>query len=702
MPRPPSRYRVSKGFQRPARTIDSPWELRLRDDVAVASIELHYAIRRGGSAGAESETGHVSVKAAGLDTRSARGVALLAFSPLHLEPGQTLTYRVRVADNRPAPKGPNVVWSAPQEIAIVAGVEPLRMRLSRQRRESVGAKLDALRKAAEANRQETERLREAAEAARHGEGRWDKARQEAVEAREADARDLIDHLKLLAGELEHDPEHQPMARPARQIAELEAEAARAQLERVRQEEDPERRPADLQQARDRFAAVGDRLEELRRKLNEQNPDEARLDRLHALAARQQQIADEAENPHDPDRAQLDRLQARQNTVRHELDALIHESPDLRGALLEAEIREADRLAREARALADRQREESRQAADPARHAPELKALAEAQRALEDDARRLALEVDQPLAENYRSRLNIETVRQPIEPIERGDIDQARQRLEGAEDELRRLAQDLEDVPADPKALAGRLARRQDAINREIDETLPKLRDQDKLSAEEKAALAARMKSLARRQEAILGMARTIQPPQGKEGRNRFPHEAAREAVNKTARAVETLKFLSPQAIDEAKNEARQALYRLANELPDIWRRQETYRPKFDEARRLTNELSGQIAQHLRETEPRADKPATTAQAAEELARRLGDAADRQARAVTALKEMEPPPRLEPQRACALRRASELADVLKDLRDPSKREAARGPSPGRGPVACGDGPPRAEAQWPRSG
>jgi hypothetical protein len=650
------------------------------DDVAVASIELHYAIRRGSSAGAESETGHIAVKAAGLGTRSARGVALLAFSPLRLEPGHSLSYRVRVADNRPAPKGPNVVWTAPQEIVIVAGVEPLRTRLSRLRRESVGAKLDALRKAADANRQESERLREAAEAARRGEGRWDKARQKAVEQREADARDLIDRLKLLAGELEHDPQHQPLARPARQIAELEAEAARAQLERARQDEDPERRPADLQQARDRFAAVGDRLEELRRKLNEPTRDEARLDRLHALAARQQQIADEAENPRDGDRARLDRLQAQQNTVRNALDALIHESPDLRGALLEAETREADRLAREARALAGRQREESRRADDPSRHAPELKALAEAQRALEDDARRLALEVDQPLAENFRSRLNIEPIRQPIEPIERGDIDQARQRLDGAEHELRRLAQDLEDVPSDPKALAGRLARRQDALNREIDEALRDLRGQDKLSSEEKAVLAARIKSLARREEAIVGLARTIEPPQGKEGRNRFPHEAAREAVNKTSRAVETLKYLSPQAIDEAKNGARQALDRLANELPDVWRRQEPIRQKFDEARRLTNELSGQIAQHLRETEPRADKPATTAQAAEELARRLGDAADRQNRAVAALQEMVPPPRLEPQRARAASRASELADVLKDLREPSKREAARAALP----------------------
>ncbi len=522
-------------------------------------------------------------------------------------------------------------------------------------------------------------------------------REKAIDQREAEARELIDRLEQFARELDRDPRHQPLARPARQIAELEAEAARAELERARQDGDPERRTADLQQARDRLAAVGDRLEEIRRKLNEPNRDEARLDRLHTLAARQQQLADEVENTRDGDRALLDRLQARQNTVRNELDALIRESPDLRGALLEAETREAERLAREARALADRQHEEARRTADPARHAPELKALAEAQRTLEDDARRLALEIDPLLAQNGRSRLNVEQVRQPIEPIEHGDIDQAQYRLNGAELELRRLAHDLEDVPSDPRALAGRLAHRQDALNRDIDEALRKLRGQDKLDAEEKAALAARMKSLARREEAIVRLARTIQPPQGQEGRNRFPHEAAREAVNKTSRAVETLKHLSPRAIDEAKNEARQALGRLANEVPDVWHRQEPARQKFDEAWRLTNELSGQISQHLRETEPRADKPATTAQAAEELARRLGDAADRQSRVVAALKEMEPPPRLEPQHARAVSRASALADVLKNLHDPSKREAARAALPaGRGPRTRRHGPPRGEA------
>ena len=303
-----------------------------------------------------------------------------------------------------------------------------------------------------------------------------------------------------------------------------------------------------------------------------------------------------------------------------------------------------------------------------------------QRALEDDARRLAVEVDQPLAENGRGRLNADGIRQAVEPIERGDLDQARERLDGAENELRRLARDLEDVPADPKALAGRLFRRQDVLNRDIDEALRSVQDKDS-TAEKKAALAARLKSLAQRQQAIARLTKTIQPPAAKEGRNRFPHDAARGAVEKTARAVEVLPSSRAQEINGRQQEARQALERLANELPDVWRRQEPTRQKFDEARRISNEVANEIAQHLRETDPRPDRPATTALAAEELARRLHDTADKQSRGLPRSRRWRPRTAVEPQRARAVRRARALAGVLRDLRDPAKRERARTVLPG---------------------
>lgn len=647
-----------------------------RDDVAVASVEMHYTVRRSGSASAEPESGRREIPTTGIGSPAARGVAALPLASLGLKPGDVISYRLRVADNRPAPKGPNVTWSPARELVVVAGVEPILARLARLRQSAIRAALEALKKDVAAGRQEAEKLRQAAEAARRGEGRWDASHRRAVAERERTLRELIERLKQLARSLAEDPATRAISRPARQIAELEAESARATLDRARNQDDPARASEDLGQAGQRVAMVAERLDELQRKLDANGQEAARRGKLRELADRQHRIAEEAAGMDPNGRSELDRVQARQNAVREELDAVVRQMPDLRGQLLEAEAREADRLARAARDLAARQREAARRSGDPARDAAELKAIAEAQRALEDDARRFALEVDPPLTENGRSRLNVEEIRQAAEPIERGDAEQARQHLESAENELRRLARDVEDLPTDPKALAYRLVRRQDALNGEIAEVLPKLREKDKLGREEKAALADRLKAMGRRQEAIAKLAATIQPPEGPQSRGRFPEAAAREAVDKARRAAEAFRQPAAHVIDERKNEARQALDRLANELPDWWRRNEFNRQKLDEARRISGELFNQVTQHLRETEPRPDKPATTAKAAEELARRLGDAPDRLAHAIRDLKEMEPEPRVQPQRDRAVRAAEAMERVLRDLREAPRRETAR--------------------------
>ena len=65
------------------------------DDVAVASVELHYAIRRGGSIANEPESGHRDVNATGLGTPTARGVAALPLAPLALKPGDVISNRLR-------------------------------------------------------------------------------------------------------------------------------------------------------------------------------------------------------------------------------------------------------------------------------------------------------------------------------------------------------------------------------------------------------------------------------------------------------------------------------------------------------------------------------------------------------------------------------------------------------------------------------
>ncbi len=646
-----------------------------RDDVAVGSVEVHYTIRRGGSAAGEPETGHRDVKATGLGTSSARGVAAVPLSALQLRPGDAIAYRLRVADNRPAPKGPNVTWSPEVELSIVAGAEPIAARLARLRRAAIDSAMHALEKDVAAARQDAGRLRQGADEARRGDARWDAARRHAIEERERTLRDLIERLKQLARLLAEDPATRALARPARQIAELEAEAARDRLDRARQAEDPARAAEDLAQAAGRIAAVGERLGELHRRLEARDRDAARRGQLHELAGRQERLAqDAAAAPRS--RVEMDRLQARQAAIRNDLDELVRKTPDLRAALLDAEAREADRLARAARDLAGRQRDETRRAGDPTAHAAELKALAESQRAIEDDARRLALEVDPTLSASGRSGLNVEHLRQAADPVERGDVEQGHQHLAVAEDELRRFAADIAEVPADARSLALRLIHRQDVLNADLGEAQNQLRQQDRMNQDEKDALANRLAALGRRQQAIARLVASIKPPEGPLSRSRFPEQAAREAADKTRRAAEAFTNPAPQVLEERKNEARQAIDRLARELPDPWRRGEPSKQKFDEARRTTNELFNQVNQHLRETEPRPDRPSTAARAAEELASRLGDSPDRLAQAVKNLREMEPDPRAEPQRNRAVRAGAAMEKVLRDLRDPAHREAAR--------------------------
>ncbi len=265
-----------------------------RDDVAVASVEVHYEIRRAGSAaeGPDPEAGHVAAPLDGIGTRTAEGEAALRLATLGLRPGDALSYRLRVADNRPSPRGPNVSWTEPRALAIVADAEPLQARRGRADREAIQEKLDAIRRAAAENRDEAEQLRYAADAAQRANGPWDRARQDALDRREAEARAVADRLQLLARELDDGARFRPLAAPARQVAEGDAEEGRALLDRALRDADPARRLDDLRRADARLAAVSDRLDDLRRQIDD-------------LSLRDAELGDPPRQAAAPDRATAD-------------------------------------------------------------------------------------------------------------------------------------------------------------------------------------------------------------------------------------------------------------------------------------------------------------------------------------------------------------------------------------------------------------
>jgi hypothetical protein len=648
-------------------------EIDARDDVGVALLAWQYTIQRSRSAGIHDE-GERPIQLPALGSRRARGEVTLDLKELNLRARDVLAYRVKVVDNKPGPNGPNVGWSDSRLLSIVDKAEPMLERKVAAERSDLQAQLDALKKLAATNRQATEQLRYAADAIARGNGTWDELRDQELKDREAGAKEIIARLETFARAVDDHPQYSQLARPARQIARVEADGSRETLSRARRATDATQRLAELRLADGRLAAVQTRLDELQRLFDEVSRLEEDRRKLQNLAQRQENLAHRtARLADDPanrggDRARLDQIRNEQDRLARELNELTRNSPNLKGEILAAKAREAAELAQKARDLAQHERAEARKTAEINRDDPRLRALLEAQRALEDDARRLAMEVDAPLAENGRGRLNAEALRRAEEPLERGDIAQGRQALEQGEDELRRFACDLEDVGDDPKALARRLARRQEQLRDQVRETVhAHVQDRNKPSDDEKRRVKNALKPLAAREAAIAGLAARVPVQENQRA-------LVQNAEGATRKAQENLEQTTVKETEERQNQAVDALHRLANELPEIHQRRDQTRQKLAQARAAAEEVAREIERHLRETAPQAARAQDADAAAAELAKRLAALATRQQNVAETVAMLEVENRARPQQARAARRAQRLADALNGIRAQSPRDS----------------------------
>ena len=345
----------------------------------------------------------------------------------------------------------------------------MRVRASRARTSGLVSKFESLRKDVVAEREKTEQLRQAAEAVVAATANGTRSVERSLRnAKRPPERSRINSSywpaswRRIAGCAR-------FRRAAQQVAEVEAEAARAALEQARREADPAARHAGTRAGGGADGRGQRASRRLANKFAAASQEGAEIGRLNELAKRQEELAALA-RPSPAIAPMADRVQAEQQAVRDELDTLLKKTPALEPGARRAGAR--GRATGWPGALWPTGSARNRGGRSILESAVESSSeLAELQRELEDDARQLAAEVDQPLGENGRGRLNTDGIRQAGLPIERGDVEGARERLEAAENELRRLTRDLEDVPADPKALAGRLFRRQDALNRDIERLL---------------------------------------------------------------------------------------------------------------------------------------------------------------------------------------------------------------------------------------
>ena len=237
---------------------------------------------------------------------------------------------------------------------------------------------------------------------------------------------------------------------------------------------------------------------------------------------------------------------------------------------------------------------------------------------------------------------------------------------------------MEDVRNDPKALARRLAQRQEGVKNETAEAVREAREHPPQTPEGKAALTDRLKPLIERQEAIARLAAAIPaPPEQK--------DAARDAAQKTARARDDLRDARPREVEGHQNEARDALNRLADALPDANQRRDRARQKLGEARSRYEEIARDLEKHLRETAPKPGQPHDPVRDAAELAQRIAPLARREREVAAGLERDRPrAPSLPPARprgpaSARARRCARNAAAAGPDRGPARDQARRTPA-----------------------
>jgi hypothetical protein len=633
-----------------------------RDDVAVAEVALRYAVNRSRPAqrpdAEPSGQGAIPTTLDGLQTPLAVGQATLALSNLGLEPGDELEYEVEVKDNRPPPRGPNVTRSTSRRLYIRTHADPLLTHAGREERQTLRARLEALRNDVAAINEQTTQLRYAADAAQGGNAIWSDDRARSLSLQETSARQVITGLDTLARGLLDSRRFASLARPARQAADVEGEGARTMLERAGQTPQPTLRLANLRLADARLAAFRARLDELLQKFDElSRQDDDRL-KLHELAAREDDLARQAEalassaNP-----AKLDELRAKQDALRSEVDEIIRRSPELRAEVMSRQWNQAETLAQLARDFAQRLRsQEERVQGDPAR-ASAFRDLAREQREIVSEARRLALDLDSPLQEHGRARVQLPQLDQPAQPLERGDIESAQQALAQADGELRRLLDDLQSMLTDPRTIAERLGRRQSELLQQASR-LAQARNADHASIDrlekQQADLAQLAASLAVHPETVA---------------------TAAQATKALARARDALAARQPNAqVLSRLEEARNALTNLANALPTSAQRRAGAAAQVANLQRQLSEMANEIHRLLQETPP-SNRPIESAR---QLARRVQPLAPRALAIADQLVKTRLEGRADSQRNRAIGRIRTLAKTLEQIRDTAPSDSSSEP------------------------
>ncbi|HVS34911.1 MAG TPA: hypothetical protein VMS17_04975 [Gemmataceae bacterium] len=621
-----------------------PVDFTARDDVAVAQAAVEYRVNHAADWVAEP------IASNGYNSPQASGQALFSLAG-KVKPGDVLEYRLRVTDNLPKEfGGPHVVYY-PTEPLVLHVPSALEIAVWH---DDISSRLEKIKEELKAEGRGVYKAKsESRDRAVLTKSQSDDVKQLKRDNTGAE-KDLLD----LADAAEATPFFKDLADLARDVAAKEMTNSGDFLDKAADAHNtPAQREEHFTNAETEVDKALKRLGDLA-KLNDQlAAKEAAQEQLAKLAEQEKALAEKTAEANSKE--QTDQLKQQQQQTADELQKLAQDNPALQQALSDARAQEARDLANQSQQLAQQQRDLAQAQAETERQQNQarLADLARKQQELADKAATLADQTKEQAQIAKTNPLKPDDAQKAADNLKQGDADQALKNQDQSAKELDRIAEDLAkaiDLAKDPREAARQLARLEEGLKQRATEEAKKQNDPK--------PLAERMKPIQQEQKAVADAINRLSVPPANQAAQQDKKQAQEQASHIDEAVKQNNAWWAASLMDQTK----QALEKLANDLPSLDQRKAEALKQLAELRKQQDEIAQkaeQAAEQAHNADPKDPK------GKDQIAQLMNEAARKQADVAERLAKMDAPD----QEARQQRTADAMNNALKDLMDARKAD-----------------------------
>jgi len=454
------------------------------DDFGIGALELHYQIGK-------DRNNEMALLPAQLGSPEINHNFRFDFSRLKVQHGDIVIYRVRTADERPEP-GPQEVWSEPRVIRIDKEAPPPGTAEVAERQKQIKQKLQKLQTDIKENREQVAAVQKQAQQAKQKKTKLEEPEKLTELAQEE--QQLANQVEELAAQFEEHPLYQGLTPDTQEVARENLAKSNDNL-RQSSEKSPEAQEKLLKDSVDQLNQSEQKLAKIEKRFDKLAEIEKDLLNLTRLARDTQRLAEDVddfeyqkndkplgESPEQKDSREQklaeDRgeLQQRQGDLLKEVDDLIDRRPELIEAAKKYQLDKLAELAEQARKLAKPQEmladslkqdstnpkpTEDNKNNDNRPPSLDLNQVAKAQKELEQQAAKLALEVAREVGPKSKpAQKALESAKLTAEtkdPTMAGQLDKAQEKASQASEASKEASQELAKAESDDKPTLARLA-----------------------------------------------------------------------------------------------------------------------------------------------------------------------------------------------------------------------------------------------------